>query len=344
LNNIDKSLGRIVDGSNRPITSLRLSINHECNLACFYCHKEGVVKEKRIMTAEEIERLVGVTSKLGIKKVKMTGGELLLRPDVVDIVRRISPLVNEVSLTTNAIKLASLAKPLKAAGLARVNISLHTIRPETYKKICGSGNLTDAISGFEAALAAGLKPIKINMVLLKGINEQELPEMLAFAAEKGAILQIIEFETAKEQLNHKLFVDHHSDLKEIRDTLLTNGKIIGANPLHNRAKFLIDNLPLHFGLEELTKPVEVELVMPMHNSAFCAHCTRIRLTAGGYIKGCLFNKSNVIDVLGPLRAGADDHELIELLMKVIKNRIPYWTEPESESSTYEKDEIGGEVN
>jgi len=293
-NKVDKPNGPIFDGYGRPITSLRLSVNRECNLSCFYCHKEGMVPEKRDMTAGEIEHLVRVGASLGINKVKLTGGELLLRPDVVEIVQRLSPLVKEVSITTNAIKLAELAKPLKAAGLVRVNISLHTIRHDTYRKICGSNQLDAALAGLDAAINAGLHPIKINMVLLKGINDQEISEMLAYAAEKGAILQLIELET-----------DKHGDQK-------------------------------------LKTPVEVELVMPMHNTLFCANCTRIRLTAGGYVKGCLFNKTNVIDVLGPLRNGADDRQLEELFMKVIKNRKPYWTK--SDSDTFIKNEIRGEVN
>lgn len=332
----------ICDGSGRPITSLRLSVNRECNLNCFYCHKEGMLTEKRTMSAKEMEHLVSVTASLGIQKVKMTGGELLLRPDIVEIVQRISPLVKEVSLTTNAIKLATLAKPLKAAGLGRVNISLHTIRPETYKKICGINQLASALAGLEAAIIAKLNPIKINMVLLKGINEEELPEMLRFASEKKAILQVIEFETEKERLNDKPFVDHHMDLTKIRAWLSTTGRIIGRNSLHNREKFLLDTLPSDQGSEKLVNPVEVELVMPMHNSVFCANCTRIRLTAGGYVKGCLFNKTNVLDVLGPLRAGASDQELEEILIKVIKNRKPYWTDTDQKICI--QDEIRGEVN
>ena len=147
------------------------------------------------MTLDEIEALVKVSVALGISKVKLTGGELLLRPDIIEVVRSISPHVWELSLTTNAIKLAPIAKQLKAAGLDRINISLHTIRSETYKKITGTNKLDDALAGLDAAISAGLEPIKINMVLLKGINDTELPEMLAFASEKSAILQVIEFET-----------------------------------------------------------------------------------------------------------------------------------------------------
>ena len=186
-----------------------------------------------------------------------------------------------------------------------------------------------------------LHPIKINMVLLKGINDRELPEMLTYAAEKGAILQLIEFETDKKLIDKKLYFDHHMDFSELKSWLLTTGKIIGANPLHSREKFLLDSIPGQDD-QKLLRPVEVELVMPMHNTLFCANCTRIRLTAGGYAKGCLFNKTNVIDVLGPLRHGVSDHQLEELFRKVIKNRRPYWTK--ADLDTFIKSEIRGEVN
>jgi cyclic pyranopterin phosphate synthase len=329
----------VYDSYNRPITSLRLSITHECNLACFYCHKEGMVKDKRQMTPAEIERLVKLGAELGIQKVKLTGGELLLRPDVVEIVQRISPLMTEVSLTTNAIKLTPLAKPLKTAGLSRVNISLHTIQPESYKKICGVDRLNAALAGLEAAISVGLQPIKINMVLLKGINDHQVSEMLSFAAEKGAILQIIEFETDKERINGRLYLEHHQDFQKLRDWLLISGRIIGSNPLHRREKLLLSWLPDD---KKLSQPVVVELVMPMHNTEFCANCTRIRLTAGGYVKGCLFNKTNVVDILGPLRTGMNDQNLKDLFLNVIRNRKPYWTSTDQKVIT--KTGIRGEIN
>jgi cyclic pyranopterin phosphate synthase len=295
-------------------------------------------KEKRLMTPDELEEFVKIAAGLGISKVKITGGEPLLRTDILDIVNRISPYLDDVSLTTNAVKLAPLAGPLKAAGLDRVNISLHTINPETYKKICGTDDLAEVLAGLEAATAAGLQPIKVNMVLLKGVNDDELPEMLRFVSEKGVILQIIEFVTEKERLNSGLYKQYHKDLTALQEQFHRIGRVIGANSLHNREKFLLDKLP---DGEELAKPVIAELVMPMHNSLFCSNCTRIRLTAGGYVKGCLFNKTNVIDVLEPLGNGADTHKLEELLKKVIENRKPYWTT--ADQAVVLKDELGGEI-
>jgi cyclic pyranopterin phosphate synthase len=328
---------KLYDSHRRPINSLRLSVNRECNLGCFYCHNEGIPYEKTLMEPEEIERIVQVASNLGIGKVKITGGEPLLRDDIVDIVRKISPHVFEVSLTTNAIRLAHLAGPLKDAGLNRVNISLHTIRPSTYKKICRYDKLPEALRGLDAAKSAQLDPIKINMVLLRGLNEHEIPEMLEFAARRDAILQLIEFETDRERLNGNLFVEHHLDMTETRRWLLKTGKIIGTNPLHSREKLLIERLP---GGIALTKPVIVELVMPMHNTKFCANCTRIRLTPGGFIKGCLFERENVVNILDEVRRGADDCELEKHFLKVIERRKPYWGVDED---TCIRHNIGGEI-
>ena len=176
------------------------------------------------------------------------------------------------------------------------------------------------------------------MVLLKGVNDSELPAMLRFAAENGVILQIIEFVTDKERLNSGLYLANHKDLTTLQEQFHRMGKVIGANSLHNREKFLLDRLP---DGEKLAKPVITELVMPMHNSSFCSNCTRIRLTAGGFIKGCLFNKTNVMDVLEPLRNGADNHKLEELLKMVIENRKPYWTTADQTLTL--KGELGGEI-
>lgn len=320
-NRDDEPRWPILEGR-RLVNSLRISVNRECDLACFFCHGEGMPKEARLMTPEEIENITRIASGLGMAKVKLTGGEPLLRPDIVNIVSKISPWANEVSMTTNAISLPDLAEPLSEAGLKRVNISLHTVRPETYRSICGQDSLDKALLGLEAAKAAGLVPIKINMVLLRGLNDLELPEMLEFASQHGVILQLIELETVKERISKRIYKDHHKDMKEVKDWLLGTGTPIGNNPLHRREKIRMNRLP---DGKRLSPPVEVELVMPMHNTVFCSNCTRIRLTAGGYLKGCLFDRDLVVDILGPLRDGADTKLLEDLFIKIIENRRPYWT-------------------
>lgn len=280
-------------------------------------------KETRLMSPEEIQQITQIASGLGMDRIKITGGEPSLRPDIVKVIRKISPLVQDLSMTTNALSLPILAQPLKDAGLKRVNISLHSVNPKTYKRICGQDHLDKALLGVDAAKAAGFNPVKVNMVLLKGFNDNELPEMLEFASKNGVILQLIELETGKERVAKRIYVEHHKDMKAVRDWLLKEARPIGYNPLHRREKLLLDKIP---DGKPLDHPVEVELVMPMYNTVFCSNCTRIRLTAGGRLKGCLFDRDLIVDVLGPLREGADVQQIEDLFMKVIRDRKPYWRE------------------
>jgi len=322
----------LVDGHGRPINSIRISVNRECNLDCFYCHNEGMAPDRRTMTLDEVEELARMAADLGVRKVKLTGGEPLEREDVVEIVRRISPLFEDVSMTTNATRLADLAGELREAGLDRVNVSLHSVEPSTYRRISGKDLLATAMEGVDAALAAGLRPVKLNMVLLRGINDDQFPQMLAYAASKGAVLQVIELEMERERVSSRIYEEHHASLGDLRDWLRSEGRSNGRNPLHNRERYVVDHMPDGSPLSSLA---EVELVMPMHNTGFCANCTRIRLTAGGYVKGCLFDRDCVEDLVSPLRAGAGRGELQELLGRVVAGRRPYWTDDPAEKGPEE---------
>ncbi len=324
----------LVDGHGRPINSIRISVNRECNLDCFYCHNEGMPPDRRTMTVEEVEELARLASDLGVRKVKLTGGEPLEREDLVEIVRRISPLFEDVSMTTNATGLAELAGELREAGMDRVNVSLHSVDPATYRRISGWDLLARAMEGVDAALAAGLRPVKLNMVLLRGINDDQFPQMLAYAAEKGAVLQVIELETERERVSSRIYEEHHASLEGLREWLRSDGRSNGRNPLHNRERYVVDHLP---DGSPLPSPAEVELVMPMHNTGFCANCTRIRLTAGGYIKGCLFDHECVEDLVSPLRVGAGREELAELLGRVVARRRPYWDDGPGEGRTEDEE-------
>jgi cyclic pyranopterin phosphate synthase len=312
----------IVDGHQRPINSIRISVTRECNLACFYCHEEGMVDDEELMTSLEIQRIAQIAANLGVRKVKLTGGEPLEHKDIIDIVSRISPLFDEVSMTTNAVNLAPIAQQLQDAGLARVNISLNTLRADRYERIFGIDHLDDVINGIEAAIEAGLTPVKLNMVLINGVNDDELEDLMSFAAIKGAILQIIEMETTKSRTTGALYETFHKNIDEIHQWMEREGRSIGANPLHNRERYILDHLS---DGRNLPGPVIVELVMPMHNAGFCANCTRIRVTAGGQVKGCLFDKNCIEDLLGPLRTGENDAGLEALIMDVVAQRRPYWT-------------------
>ncbi|MEM3723702.1 MAG: GTP 3',8-cyclase MoaA [Candidatus Hadarchaeales archaeon] len=181
------------DRFGREVLGLRISVTERCNLRCFYCHKEGCQPTEDEISAEEIGMIAAVATSLGIKKFKLTGGEPLLRNDLAEIIRKISQhKVDDLALTTNGVMLAQMADELAESGLMRVNISLDTLDREKFKRITGADALEDVLRGIKAAAEAGLKPVKINMVLLAGINENEVEKMISFAAEHDAVLQLIE--------------------------------------------------------------------------------------------------------------------------------------------------------
>ena len=305
------------DKFGRPVKSIRVSVTERCNLNCFYCHREGEWhKHHSEMTPDEIERILKIARELDIRKVKFTGGEPLCRDDIVEIVRRSAPLMDrDVSLTTNGTLLSKYAYELKEAGLDRVNVSLDTLDPEKYRRITRKDMLNDAIDGIYAAVDAGLNPVKLNMVLLRGINEDEIEDMIRFAADTRTILQIIELEAPVEKEQTGFFKKYHVNPKFIEEHLEKIAEQVKYNELHRRRRFV-------FNFEG--KKAEVEIVRPMHNSEFCMYCTRIRLTSDGKLKPCLLRDDNLVDILTPLRSGATEKELKDLFIEAIMRREPYW--------------------
>ncbi len=305
------------DRFGRPVKSIRISVTERCNLNCFYCHREGEWhKHRSEMTPEEIEKILRIARELDIRKVKFTGGEPLFREDIVEIVQRSAPLMDkDVSLTTNGTLLSKYAYDLKEVGLDRVNVSLDTLNPEKYAKITRKNMLNDVIDGIYAAVNAGLNPVKLNMVLLKGINEDEIEDMIRFSADTGTILQIIELEAPIEKEQTEFFKKYHVNPKFLEEHLEKIAVQVKYNELHRRKRFL-------FNFEG--KKAEVEIVRPMHNSEFCMYCTRIRLTSDGKLKPCLLRDDNLVDILTPLRDGASDKELKDLFIEAIMRREPYW--------------------
>lgn len=305
-----------VDPYGREVRSLRLSVTQRCDLECSHCHREGQSYAVNEMSAEDIRRLVKIATTVGVRKVKVTGGEPLLRRDIVDIVAGISPLVNEVSLTTNGTWLTRLAQPLRGAGLRRVNVSLHTLDPGTYARLCGVDFSSRAVEGVKAAVGAGLDPVKVNMVVLKGQNEGEIHSMIDFCGEVGAVLQLIEYMSDKESENGCHFHEKYYPLKSVEDALARESLETTMNELHRRRRYRIRSNGLN---------VQVEVVRPMHNTEFCANCTRIRMSSDGKLKPCLLDRTGEVDVLTPLRGGASDDELRELYLRAVGNRKPYWS-------------------
>ncbi|NWF86614.1 GTP 3',8-cyclase MoaA [Candidatus Bathyarchaeota archaeon] len=303
------------DSCGRPLLNLRVAITQRCNLRCEYCHREG---EERLsedsadeMSVNEIVRIVRIAVGLGISNVKLTGGEPLMRKDIMEIVNGIAaiPSLMDLSMTTNGVMLSSLAKELYANGLRRVNISFPTLNEEVYNKLTG-GRLADVWKGVKAAVDAGFCPVKLNMVVLKGVNDDDVLEMIDFARETGTILQLIELEPIN--ISKTYFATHYKALNEFESVLRQKAlKVETRRFMQSRH---IYHLP----------DVTVEVVHPIENTDFCLRCTRLRVTSDGKLKSCLMRSDGLLDILTPIRNGASDQELIELFKLANQRRQPYY--------------------
>lgn len=251
------------------------------------------------MTLEEIKEILRVADKFGIRHVKFTGGEPLLRPDLTEIIASV-PASMESSVTTNGVLLEGIAADLRRAGLTRINVSLDSLNHETYKRITGSDRLSDVLSGIDAALKAGLQPIKLNMVILSGINDNEVEDFFAFVrGRRDLVLQLIE-------LMHFSGCTEHGDLAVLEKDLERRSKTIITRRMHHRKKYCLDG-------------AEVEVVRPLHNTEFCAFCNRLRVTSDGKLKPCLLRADNHIDI-----RGKKGEELEDLFKKAVALREPFF--------------------
>jgi cyclic pyranopterin phosphate synthase len=303
----------LTDNYGRPLLNLRIALTRPCNLHCSFCHAEGEDKlaENIVeMTAEEVVRIAKVATSLGVSRIKLTGGEPLLRKDIVQIVRGIASIsgLEELSMTTNGTLLGSLAKELHTSGLKRVNINLPTIDGEIYCKLTG-GKLENVLDGVKAAVEAGLNPVKLNMLVLRGVNDFQVAEMISFAREVGAVLQLIELEPIN--ISREYYATYHKPLDEYEEMLKQRAvKVEARKYMQNRRIYHLPN-------------VKVEVVHPIENTEFCWHCTRLRVTSDGKLKPCLMRNDNTVDVLTPMRNGATGKELVELFKLANQRRQPY---------------------
>ena len=292
-------MAALVDGFGRVHTDLRVSLTDKCNLRCTYCMPpEGLdwLPGDDVLTDDEVVRVVGIAVReLGITDVRLTGGEPLLRRGLVDIVGRIAALEPRprLALTTNGIGLALVAGDLAAAGLDRINISLDTMHRATFVALSRRDRLDDVLAGLDAARAAGLAPIKVNTVLMRGVNDGEALELLDYCLAHDLQLRFIEQMPLDPQhgWDRELMVtaDEIAEALSARHTLTPLGGR-GSEPAE---LFRIDDGPTVVGIiASVTKP-------------FCAACDRVRLTADGQVRNCLF-ATEESDLRTPLRAGADD--------------------------------------
>ena len=262
------------------------------------------------MTVKEIVRIARIAVGLGVSRIKLTGGEPLMRKDLCEIVKGIAaiPDVKDLSMTTNGALLAFEAQKLRACGLRRVNISLPTLNDETYHKLT-DGRLVNTLEGVKAAVDAGFYPVKLNMVVLNGVNVEAVPEMMDFARQTGTILQLIELDPVN--VDDTYFSAYHKLLDNHEEMLRQKAvKVETRRFMHNRRIYHLSD-------------VTVEVVHPTENREFCAHCTRLRVTSDGKLKTCLMRNDNLIDILTPIRNGANDEELKSLFIRANQIREPY---------------------
>lgn len=307
----------LVDRFGRVHTDLRISLTDKCSLRCTYCMPaEGVpwLHRDSILTTDELVRVAEVAAALGIATVRLTGGEPLLRKDVVDVVARLARIAGpdgplELSMTTNGLLLPKLAQGLADAGLRRVNISLDTLRADRFHELTRRDRFTDVLDGIEAARAAGLAPLKINTVAMRDVNEDEIVDLVRFAVERGLELRFIEqmpLDAGHVWSRVKMVTG-----EEILEQLATEFTL---TPLPGRAsapaeRFLVDDGPTSVGvIRSVTKP-------------FCGTCDRVRITADGQLRNCLFSREES-DILTPLRGGGTDDDLARVLHRCITGKLP----------------------
>lgn len=317
------------DQYGRPLRDLRISVTDRCNFRCPYCMPAEVfgpdhafLRDAQVMSISELRRILWQFKKMGVEKIRITGGEPLLRPDVPELVRFLKAelRVPDVALTTNGWLLARMAPALRAAGLDRLNVSLDSLNSETFARMSGSrGRLNPArvLEGIMAAAALGV-PIKINMVVQRGVNDGEIPDMAAWARMQGLTLRFIEFMDVGNYNGWRR--DRVVPAKEIVEQLSARWPLEPCTPAYRgevatRYRYC-DGLGEIGLISSVTEP-------------FCRDCHRARLSADGKLYTCLFASSGW-DVLGALRAGASDEEILGYLTRVWAGRLDRYSEERAE--------------
>lgn len=291
------------DKYGRVVTNLRIAVTNRCNLKCFYCHREGEKGSGGEMPADRIIEIASAFHKLGVRKLKITGGEPLLRKDILDIIQEL-PAFDEISMTTNGILLEDYADELRECGLSRVNVSLDTMDPEKYRFITKTGDVERVIAGISAACDAGLTPVKVNMIVMNGLNVDEVDDILQFTnsfnvGELRAILQLIEL------LPLPSLEKYYYDISKLENKYSRVAKQTRVRAMHRRMQYF-------------TPMGVIEFVKPLDNTVFCMHCNRMRVTSDGKLKPCLLRDETIeID-------GKTGDALINTIIKVVKGREPFF--------------------
>jgi cyclic pyranopterin phosphate synthase len=297
------------DKFGRQITDLRISITDRCNFRCVYCRSadpENYREHDKILSWPELDRLAKIFLTLGIRKIRITGGEPLVREGVESYIARLHALgVEDLSMTTNGHLLAERCERLLAAGLRRINISMDSLDPGKFERITRTKSFSTVMAGIDAAQSSRLAPAKVNAVLVRGLNDDEVEAFAFFARERGVIMRFIEF--------MPLDADRH----------WTRDLVVPAAEVFQRihARWPLVQIP-HDRSETARKyrfadgaPGEIGLIAPV-TQPFCGHCSRIRLTADGKLRTCLFSKEDH-DLRALLREGASDEDLVNFVRSIV---------------------------
>jgi len=266
-----------------------------------------------LMTPDEIQRVVRVLHGFGVNAVKLTGGEPMLRQEIIEIVEKLKAVgLHEISMTTNGTRFSELAGALHDAGLSRVNISLHSLRRDRFRFISGVDGYDEALAAVSAAMAAKVLPVKLNVTLMKNVNDDEIDDVIRFVHRSGGngevVLQLIELVVT----DPTFYAKYHCDLAPIEEQLRSQAVAVYRRGMHNRPRYILPN------------GVTVEVVRPMHNSEFCMKNNRIRITHDGKFKPCLLRDDNHVEFLTRMRAGATDDEIADLFRVAVLLREPFF--------------------
>ena len=301
----------LTDSFGRSIDYVRLSVTDQCDLRCFYCLPEGYKADsepEQWLSFEELERVIASFSRLGVKRVRITGGEPLLRKNLPELLNRLNnlPGIEDLSLSTNAVRLGKMASQLKQAGVSRLNVSLDSLRSDRFKQIT-AGKLEKVLNGLQAAKAAGFEPIKINMLVMKGINDDEVLDMVAFCIENNFTLRFIE--TMPMGTTGQTASRHYVNLATVKEKLseyysLLPSVMRGGGPARYARIAGTDTL--------------IGFITPI-SQHFCDTCNRVRLSAEGSIYLCL-GQNDVQPLRNMLRSGISDTELTQQIYNAIQRK------------------------
>ncbi len=304
------------DSYNRKIKHIRFSLTSKCQYSCLYCDSEGYSRTNEL-SVEEITKLCKILAEiLEVSRIKFTGGEPMCREEIVEIIKNVSDLhlYKDISMTTNGLFLLEKAEELYKAGLNRINVSLASLNPKVYKEIYGSDTLEKVLKGLQKAKEVGFNPIKLNFVVMNGLNNNELGDMIEYCARNNFILQIIELHKVSEVIggNLEFYEKHHLDIKSIIKSL----------ELRSKQKVQIRGSMQNRKVITLPNGAVVETITPSHE--FCMGCTKLRIGCDGNLFGCLYRSDLGKNIKEALRNHHSFEEIVKQVSRVLDSREPYY--------------------